>query len=235
MPKTELRPFEQALLDATLEEFEDIPSEEEIDLTFSSEFEEKGEQLVMKSRRGAVYYLSTTAKRAILIAAIVAALAITALAIPTIRESIIKFFTHDEGTHFEFSFDPEQAATAPEYIEKAYVPSYIPESFKEDTAIVNERMVTYIWVSDSGDYITFDQCPIPDKSDGPQPDAEDVTTETICLNGYEVFCVHGEITMYHWTDNEYFYQMCFGSSVSVEEQHKIFYSIAKDEDIVPVK
>lgn len=39
MSKKTMTPFEQALLDATLEEFSDIPDhEEEIDVTFSKAF-----------------------------------------------------------------------------------------------------------------------------------------------------------------------------------------------------
>ena len=42
MSKKTMTPFEQALLDATLEEFSDIPDhEEEIDVTFSKAFVEK--------------------------------------------------------------------------------------------------------------------------------------------------------------------------------------------------
>lgn len=233
MHKTELKPFEQALLDTSLEEFADIPAEEELELELSAAFEEKGAELIARVRRGNLRKVSTTVRRIILIAAIIAALAVSAMAVPSIREGIIRFFATNAGTHYEFSFDPEQAATAPEYIEKVYKPTYIPEGFYEDTAFIDIGCVVYIWYSESGDYISFDQLPIPNDSEGPQPDAEDVEVETLNLNGYEVFAVYSDgFTLYHWTDNEYFYVLALGPSVTNDECIKVFYSIGLDEEAV---
>lgn len=233
MPKTELRPFEQALLDAALEEFADIPSEEETGLEFSEEFEEAGAELVEKARRGKLPSVGRTLRRVLLIAAIIAALATTVMATPSFRDAIIQFFTQNAGTHYEFSFDPEQAANAPEYIEKVYKPTYIPEGFREDTVLIDANWVVYVWLSESGDFISLDQYPIPDGTGGPKPDAEDVVIETLNLNGYEVFCVYSDgNTMYHWTDNEYFYQMVFGPSVPEDECKKVFFSIAWDQEAI---
>lgn len=232
MHKTELKPFEQALLDTSLEEFADIPAEEELELELSAAFEEKGAELIARVRRGNLRKVSTTVRRIILIAAIIAALAVSAMAVPSIREGIIRFFATNAGTHYEFSFDPEQAATAPEYIEKVYKPTYIPEGFYEDLFLVNYGFVAHQWVSDEGEYIFLDQFPIPNDSEGPAPNAEGVETMTLCLNGYEVFCVYDEITMYHWTDNEYFYQLGIPARVPQEEQYKMFFSITLDEDAV---
>jgi len=233
LPKTELKPFEQALLNASLEAFADIPSEEELDLELSDAFVEKGEELVARVRRGGLRKVGTTVRRIILVAAIIVALAVTAMAVPSIREAIIRFFATNAGTHYEFSFDPEQAATAPDHIEKVYKPTYIPEGFSEDTTFVDAALVCYIWYSESGDYISFDQLPIPNDSEGPQPDAEDVEVVTLNLNGYEVFAVYSDgFTLYHWTDNEYFYVLTLGPSVSDDECIKVFYSIGLDEEAV---
>ena len=127
MDKTKLKPFEQALLDITLEAFADIPSEEEIDLELSDSFLSNSEKLIEKNRRGGFSRASKTIRRIILVAALIAALATTAMAVPAIREALIKFFAQSAETHYEFYFDPEQAATAPDNIEKVYKPTYIPE------------------------------------------------------------------------------------------------------------
>lgn len=232
MSKTKLTPFEQALLDACLEEFADIPAEEEIALEPSESFSEKSAALIAQARRGRLRTLSKTARRILLVAAILAALITTAMAIPAVREGIIRFFTQNAGTHYEFSFDPEQAATAPEYIEKVYKPTYIPEGFREDTVFIDSSYVCYFWFSESGESITFDQMPIPNDTEGPAPDAEDVTVEILNLSGYQVFVVHAEIVMYHWTDNEYFYLLTVPTTLSTEDQHNIFYSISLDKNAV---
>lgn len=232
MSKTKLTPFEQALLDTCLEEFADIPAEEEIALEPSETFTKKSEALITQARKGRIQTLGKTVRRLLLIAAILAMLVTTALAVPAVREGIIRFFTKNAGTHYEFSFDPEQAATAPEYIEKVYKPTYIPEGFLEDLTFIDQGFVSYQWISDSGEYIFLDQFPIPNDSEGPAPDAEDVDVTILNLNGYEVFCVRSEIIMYHWTDNEYFYQLGIPASIPEHEQYQIFYSITLDPTAV---
>lgn len=232
MSKSKLTPFEQALLDTCLEEFADIPTEEEIALEPSETFTKKSEALIVQARKGRIQTLGKTARRLLLIAAILAMLVTTALAVPAVREGIIRFFTKNAGTHYEFSFDPEQAATAPEYIEKVYKPTYIPEGFFEDTVFIDPSYVCYFWYSESGEAITFDQMPIPNDTEGPAPDAEEVTVEILNLDGYQVFVVHAEIVMYHWTDNEYFYLLTVPTTLSTEDQHSIFYSISLDKDAV---
>lgn len=232
MAKTEWKPFEQALLDAALEEFADIPAEDEIDLEFSEEFEEAGAALVAQARRGKTPGVGKVLRRVLLVAAIIAMLTTTVMATPSFRDAVIKFFTHNAGSYYEFSFDPEQAANAPEYIEKVYKPTHIPAGFSLDVDYVDSGYVCFIWLSESGDSISFDQMPIPNDSEGPAPDAEDVEVQTQNINGYEVFVVYGEGTLYYWTDNEYFYQMYYGPSVSEEEGKKIFYSVAWDQSAV---
>lgn len=233
MEKMKQQAFKQALLDAALEEFKDIPAEKDIDLELSAGFEEMGRRLLEKPQKKPIRTLGRGLRRAILIAAIIAALAITAMAVPAIREGLIKFFQQNAGTHYEFTFDPEQAATAPKTIEKAYMPTYIPDGYTAEVIDINPDLVVGIWVSEAGEYISFDQLPIPNDSEGPQPDAGDVTVETIVLNGYEVFCVYTDGYTYHWTDNEYFYQLYFNASISKEDSLKVFSSITLTENITP--
>lgn len=226
MEKMKQQAFKQALLDAALEEFRDIPAEKDIDLELSEEFEAMGRQLLERPEKKAVRTLGRGLRRAILIAAIIAALATTAMAVPAIREALIKFFSHNAGTHYEFSFDPEQAATAPDIIEKEYAPTYIPEGYSEDTYIVTDVVIIREWVAENGEHLSFQQEAIPRNGEGPHPNAENVSVETIYLNGYEVFRVHSRGYMYHWTDNEYFYQLIFAPSISEEECNNVFNSIS---------
>ncbi|MGN0999077.1 MAG: DUF4367 domain-containing protein [Faecousia sp.] len=233
MSKTEWKPFEQALLDAVLEEYAGIPSEEEIDIAFSSQFEEKNPSFVQKSRSRKKPRLSTGVRRAILIAAIIAALTITAMAAPAIREAIIKFFARNEGTHFEFDFDPEVAATAPKYIETAYKPYYIPEGYTLSNANVNFGAVMYDWKdSETSNYIGFTQIPIP-LGNTSGPNAEGVHTDVLNLAGYEVFYVEKySVKTYCWTNNEYFFYLTCTEAISTEEMQRIFLSIAIDTETV---
>lgn len=100
-------PFERALIDATLEEYSDVPDcEDKIAIQLSDHFIRKTEKLNRKTVSKGWKYQNTVWKRVALIAILAAVLAASAMAIPAVREAIIKFFLHDEGTHYEVSFDP---------------------------------------------------------------------------------------------------------------------------------
>jgi hypothetical protein len=234
MSKTEWTQFDSALLDASLEEFADIPAEDAIDLTLSEEFELEGLELVEKARRGKVPRFGKTLRRALLIAAIIVALATTALAIPpvrhAIREGLIRFFTRNAGTHYDVYFDQEQAATAPDYIEKVYRVGYIPEGYTEDVSYVHFGAVSYSWCAEDNLCITFFYAPIPDDYTGPAVDAEESAVSVLNLNGYQVFSAlfsDGSLS-YVWTDNEYYYMLIGNPNVSADEMNKIFTSIQID-------
>ena len=236
MEKKKLPAFKQALLDATLEEFRDIPSEEEIDLEFSEEFEAWAQELLKGPQKRGSRPRGKTLRRLIILAAILAALVTAALATPAIREALIEFFTHNKGTHYEFSFDPEQAATAPRTIETEYCPTYIPEGYVEDAYIVTDTVIMRAWVTDNGEHMLYQQNAImvegqlEDWYGGTHVNAENVIVDTVYLNGYEVFRVYQEGYMYYWTDNSYFYQLTLGESFSDEEGFRIFSSISPVEN-----
>jgi hypothetical protein len=226
MSKTEWTQFEQALLDANLEEFADIPAEDAIDLTLSEEFELEGMDLLEKARRGRVPRFGKALRRALLIAAIIAALATAAMAIPAVREGIIDFFTDDKETHYEFEFDSEQLAAAPDHIKTVYKPSYIPEGYVLSSDESNPVSVGYIWEhEDKESYIDYFQCTLS-VGLNVNVNAENNESQWIDLNGYRVFCVLREsTTTYCWTDNEYFFFLTCMGDFSEEEVNSIFTSI----------
>lgn len=230
MSRNTLTPFEQALLDASLEAFSDIPeSEEEINVTFSPRFEKASYRLLMKTSRRIWRYTNTAAKRVAVAAVIVAALTMTAMAIPAVREAVIAFFLGNRGTHYEVTFDPEQAANAPEQIEAVFLPTYLPEGFRQGSASIVTAGVSVIWADEAQNFIAFDQFPIPDGVTGVEDwygiNAEDVAVQTLHIGGYEVICIHDEGRTYLWTDNAYFYSLYCDSAVSDEEMQRIFCSI----------
>ena len=63
------REFERAMWDSLREEFADVPKEEELDLSFSPEFEQRMDSLCRSTSRKSWKYVNTTAKR-VLIAAV---------------------------------------------------------------------------------------------------------------------------------------------------------------------
>lgn len=235
MNKQKMTPFEQALLDASLEEFADIPdNEDEINVTFSPVFTAKAEKLVRNTQRKSWRYVNTAMKRAALVAAIAALLVSTAMAIPAVREEVIRFFIREQGTHIAVAFDPKQAANAPECIETVYVPTYVPEGYQEDTRSASTSAVCAIWHDDSGNSIVYHQLPVsddPSKSDQYGVHSEGAKMQMLYLNGYRILSIYDDnVASYVWTDHEYFYDLSCCNTVPQNEMMRIFASIAVDED-----
>ena len=109
----QLSEFQKALVSSVLEDFADIPAEDEIDLTFSPEFEERAQSLISRTGSRLWRATNTTLRRIVLIAAIIALLSATAMALPPVREAILDFFLTDRVTEYGITFDPEEAAAAP--------------------------------------------------------------------------------------------------------------------------
>ena len=226
----------EALLELTLEEFRDIPPEDEIDMEFSEGFEERLRKR-LREELDPPYTgrcrCSRPLRRLVVALLILAALTVTAVATPAIREGLIGFFTQNKGTHYQFSFDPEQAATAPRTIETEYCPTYIPEGYVEDTCIVMDVIVVRTWKNENGDLLLFQQEVIIQEGQadgwngGPYVDSEDVEASLININGYSVFRVVDEGFMYYWTDNSYFYSLVFSSDIPESEGIKVFCSLVE--------
>lgn len=235
MNKQKMTPFEQALLDACLEEFADIPdNEDEINVTFSPVFTAKAEKLVRNTQRKSWRYVNTAMKRVAVAAIVAVLLATTAMAIPAVREEVIRFFIREQGTHIAVAFDPKQTANAPECIETVYVPTYVPEGYQEDTRSASTSAVCAIWHDDSGNSIVYHQLPVsddPSKSDQYGVHSEGAKMQMLYLNGYRILSVYDDnVASYVWTDHEYFYDLSCCNTVPQNEMMRIFASIAVDED-----
>ena len=140
MEKREMTAFNRALADVILEEFADIPNEQDLGIRFSENFEKNYDALlnVNKPSRSAV-------RRVVLVAAILTALMAAALTVYAFREPLIKFFTRDAGTHYEFQFVTEQGADMPEHLEAVYKPTYLPEGFILKDQAISSAGVGFVW------------------------------------------------------------------------------------------
>ena len=237
MRKQKMTTFEQALLDATLEEFADIPEKEaEIDVTFSPAFAAKSEKLLQNTQRKSWRHVNATMKRVALVAILAALLLTTAMAIPAVREEVIRFFIREEGTHLAFTFDPEQAAHTPESIETVHMPTYLPDGYREDTRSTSASSVYATWRDQYGNAIVYHQLPVsnePCNSELYGISSNGSRMRVLFLNGYKVLSVQDGCTIsYMWTDREYFYDLSCSSAVSQKEIIQIFGSIEVDEDAV---
>ena len=227
-------PFERALIDATLEEYSDVPDcEDKIAIQLSDHFIRKTEKLNRKTVSKGWKYQNTVWKRVALIAILAAVLAASAMAIPAVREAIIKFFLHDEGTHYEVSFDPIQAASAPDSIETVYLPTYIPDGYQQEFKTVSIAAVSIGWHNANNWWICFDQVPMPEDYENATRggiNSEGATAESTGINGFEVIKItDNEVITYIWTNHEYMFTLMCEKEIPESEMLKIFSSVQADD------
>lgn len=230
-------PFERALLDATLEEYSEIPNcEDDIAVQLSARFVDKTKRLNQKTESKKWKYINTAWKRAVLIAIIAALLATSAMAIPAVRKAVIKFFLHDKGTHYEISFDPVQAASAPDCIETAYLPTYIPDGYQQKFKTVSIAAVSVGWQNARDWWICFDQVPMPeDYEDATRGgiNAEGASAESINVDGFEVIKItDSEVVTYVWTNHEYMFTLMCEKEIPESEMRKIFSGVQANDNAV---
>lgn len=216
--------FRRALLDAQQAEFADVPREDELDLSFSPEFEREMERLQRGTKHRTRRMVNTTAKRVLIAAVLLLLLAMTVVAaVPALREGLIRFFTHDSGVFYSFEFSEEDVAKAPENIETVYLPTYIPEGYQLTIQDITNGVVDIVYSDYDGNIIHYSQYVLWSADPVANSDAnittvlgidsEGAVTEEFILNGYEVRAIHYDPeeaknpTIYVWTDHEYFYML----------------------------
>lgn len=227
--KKPLTAFEQAVIDSILVEYQDIPEETELKIDFSTRFQIWSHRLIHKTRNPYWYYVNTTAKKIILVAVILSMLTMTALAVPAIREAIIDFFFHNQGERYGITFNPEEAATAPDEIEEALFPVYIPRGYSLLEMINAPTSCFGFWTDSLGNRICYTQDIIQHNASSDNwigIDAEDVTRTTQIIGEYLVEIVwYDESYCLYWTDNAYIYSLELPNSISEEVMIEIFSSI----------
>lgn len=238
MKQNTLTPFEQALLNVNLEEFEDIPAESEINLELSPQFQAKADELIRRTYRQSNKRAMPLLRKVALVALIAGLLALTACAVPAVREAIINFFFRDEGTHYEFTYDPEQAETAPDKIEEVYIPINIPDGFELVVNDISSSGVVLMWCNAEDVWINYIQGVIPDDpslGDGGGFNSEGAVTEWITLGECQVLRIEDdEWIHYAWTSSEYEFSLSC-SDKSMEDGLKEAYdSIQLDADILVI-
>lgn len=221
--------FEQAVVDSILAEYKDLPGEDELNENTSFDFQHWSIKLIKKTRNPYWYYVNTTVKKVILIAIIFSMLTMTAMAVPSIREAIIDFFFHHHGERYGITFDPQEAASAPDEIETAFFPEVLPEGYE---VIVKNRTIASvygIWSNDKEERIYYSQYPLLDDATSDTwigIDAEDVTRSSRVIGEYLVeFVWYDESYGMFWTDNAYVYSLELPNSINDEAMVEIFSSI----------
>lgn len=236
--KIERRHLEQALLIASLRQFEDVPPEAEIHHNFSEHFQKRIAKISKKSENAAWRYWRSPLKRAVIIAILVVLLLGMIACTPVVQNALIAFFLEDSGEAYGITFDPEAAATAPRSIEQYRVPQYEPEGYVLVYREGSEVSVDFLWINESGGTMGYSQSFIPQNAANSSwigIDSTDMERSTENLNGYKVELIYNsEQYIAVWTDNLYIYTIDF-VSYSVDPLETVTNMMASIVDVPSVE
>lgn len=204
----------EALLLVTLDEFQSVPSETEIEHTFSRGFQEKIRSITRKSESVAWRVWQSPLKRAVLIAVLIMVMLVTvACATPAIRNAIIDFFFVEDKTAYGITFDPYETTNVPQVIESIYVPVFDLKGYTLISKEYTRARVDCFWKNERKEYIYYSQSVI---LQGTQDctwigiDAEGTNRTTQNINSYSVEIFDNESNGQYvavWTDNRYIYRV----------------------------
>lgn len=171
----------------TLERFQNVPRESEIDHTFSPKFQERMAYANKKSQSVLWRFWQKSGKWVIILAVLTA---VSLAAVPIVRHTVL------------MSSRPH----IPQVTKTYYIPTLDPEGF---TLLYRDRYrtgVVYTWQNENGDSIQYRQT--TDDRYLPKTEAENTITTTKTINGFSVEIEIDETN--HtldavWTDDQYIY------------------------------
>lgn len=229
MKNKALTPFEQALLDANLEQFQNIPPENEIDLELSPDFLATGEKMIRDVERKGTLRRRTFVRAAALIAAV---LLLSACGVPAIRKAFVDFFIKDVGTHYTFQYDPNLIADAPEEIETIFAPTKLPEDFVLEVEDISVAGVALMWRNAEDVWINYFQevyPELPNLGDSGGFNSEGANAEWVQLEGCKILRIEDdEWIHYAWASSEYRFSISCSDKSYEDALKKAFSSIQVD-------
>ncbi|WP_101696936.1 DUF4367 domain-containing protein [Clostridium minihomine] len=199
--------LKEALIRADFYEMNSLPNDEQIQHTFSLKFERKMRKLIRKSKKQLPRkkpLLHLRKKTLVLIAALIAVLSVSVLAVPPVREKIGDFAAqiYEKVTHL-FWEEEEATVNQVEYIQEVY-PTFIPDGFE----LVREYKsnVFFLQYKKEEDFIFYQQKRIEDNSI--HLNTEGVELEEAEWNGLSaVYISNQNNQLFLWHDDRYTYQI----------------------------
>ena len=231
MTNNSLSPFQQALVNSVLKDYD--AALVDVARTGPSPKLEKWMQNEVQASQKRMN-ASRFAKGILIAAIITALLAFSAMAVPAVRDAIIHFFMIEYEDHYNITFDPQQAATAPEEIEVYYDISYMPSGFMFAAESKTSGSNVMLWISDSGKFIQYIQSILPNDATVDNWIGIDFEGEpqSRIIEGYDVKIIPGkESTIWVWTNNAYIFTLELPLDLSEEELTRIFASWASCGDL----
>lgn len=182
-----------------------LPSQEELDATIfpSPEFERKMKRVIRMAERRYVRILGHTFRRAAVVAALIAALLTTAMAVPAVRGPIVRFFVEVFETLSEITLirdaEPETVG------EFEYIYPETPEGYQLTFEEKMKSSLSLEWESlDGADYIMYSQYSTAQIRAGLDTESAEMSDVTVKEYKGKKYSNKGENNLVWYTDHYYF-------------------------------
>ena len=168
-----------ALKEIIREDWDDVTSASEV-TPLSPNYNRRMERMISsggskKRNRGRLKHIGI----GILVA--LAVFAMLGMAIPPVREAVIRTVFTWYDTHFGVRYETEEPV--PTIVEDVILPAWLPDGWTVRELSVNFIMADHILAGESGERIHLTQHPIDPDEETDWFDNTDVTIETVLLNG----------------------------------------------------
>lgn len=192
-------------------EFADIPSEEEINISFSSKFTTKMEKLIMRQKKALWNYVNTLQKRVAIVVLIMFSFVVITCANEEIRASMLQWCkeVYNEYTYYYFKGDTTKEITY------KYQLTMIPEGFEVVDEIDEKNWRVMRYENKEGSIIVFEQN-ITEDYDYTM-DNERLEWSTAIINGKKVeLYVDGISKGAVWIEDGYFMSLYVSRCEDIE-------------------
>lgn len=143
----------QALREAVMSEFADVPDESQIAFAFSEKFEQKMQKLITCQKKSYWKYVNTAKKRVAVAVLFLLSVLMLAMSNEDVRASMLQWCenVYKEYTHYYFEGETTKV------IEHEYQLTVIPDGFEIVYEYRDSETVTIAYENQIGNYIQFRQ------------------------------------------------------------------------------
>lgn len=217
MTKAEVR---RAFREVMAEDYADVPAKEELNHTFSPEFYAKMDALIAEQKRGSWRLLPRQSRRALVIAAILAASLLLVACTPKLREAMTELVVTVYETFVRFTNDSTDGQLRTE-IEVVYTFDLVPENF---TLVSQELVSRYraetIYKDEAGNVVVINQVTYRTVNGFVDRENGDAFSKTI--NGIQVFFSSTENSCSAaWIHDGYYFDMRYFAKISQTDFEKL--------------
>ncbi|MBQ9121675.1 MAG: DUF4367 domain-containing protein [Clostridia bacterium] len=143
------------------------------------------------------------------------------MSVKAIREPVTTFFTETVGEWVRTVYDTALRTRAPEIVEQAYVPEYVPDGYELIRWGHYKLSVHYIWENEDGELLMFDQSTLHGESFVRNKGATVMNLGDVQVLYYQGNSYH----IYYWNTEEYEFCLSAYEVLSNEEIMKIIASV----------